>query len=166
MNSTPAEEPNRAELLRLYELAVQEYRFQVLLNWDRTKHVLASDAILLGVAAGLYKLSGQAVFTSIVLVFVAINSVLGAVGVQTGHRYYRSTRRHMAAVAKRLGLPAAGLAMETTSGMAEEHDPSRVPVSFVTRNLRFLGRITTHITVLLAFIAAVALASAVMLLTR
>jgi hypothetical protein len=38
--------PDRPELLKLYELTLQEYRFQVLLNWDRMKNVFVVDGVL------------------------------------------------------------------------------------------------------------------------
>lgn len=42
-------------LLSLYKIAVEEYRFEVTLNWDRTAYYLTLNSGLVAVAAGLLK---------------------------------------------------------------------------------------------------------------
>jgi hypothetical protein len=53
LNSEPASEPSRSELLDLYRVAVEEYRFQVQLNWDRAKYLLGFNTAVIGVGTGL-----------------------------------------------------------------------------------------------------------------
>lgn len=48
-------DPSREELVDLYKLAVDEYRFQVNLNWDGSKYFLAFNTAVIGVGAGLIK---------------------------------------------------------------------------------------------------------------
>lgn len=50
---------NRAELLRLYEIAVEEYRFQVRLNWNRAQYLLGFNTAVIAVGAGLSLASPQ-----------------------------------------------------------------------------------------------------------
>lgn len=38
-----------------YGHVLAEYRFQVLLNWDRTKHYFTFNTVLFGAAVALYK---------------------------------------------------------------------------------------------------------------
>ncbi len=47
------EESRRQELVDLYKVAVEEYRFQVDLNWKRTQYFLALNVAILGVGTGL-----------------------------------------------------------------------------------------------------------------
>jgi hypothetical protein len=49
--------PSREDLLNLYGKALDEYRFQVRLNWDRTQYFLALDLGILAAAAGLVRLT-------------------------------------------------------------------------------------------------------------
>lgn len=44
---------DREEALTLYRIAVDEYRFQVTLNWNRTQYTLALNIGVLGVGVGL-----------------------------------------------------------------------------------------------------------------
>ena len=48
-------EPSDADLKKQYEFALQEYRFQIQLNWDRAKHFLIFNTAAFAAAAALYK---------------------------------------------------------------------------------------------------------------
>jgi len=160
-----ASEPDRAELLKLYELALQEYRFQILLNWDRSKHALIFNGALLGAAAGLFRLgSGAPLLVSVIFAFVFVNSALGALGSRRGHSYYRATRAHKAAIERELGLAQRNLAIETTTGMREDHQPALRPRTRVARVARWGGRVTTYTESILWMIAATALVGVVTVL--
>ena len=43
----------RAELIRLYEIAVEEYRFQVQLNWNRAQYLLGFNTAVIAAGAAL-----------------------------------------------------------------------------------------------------------------
>jgi hypothetical protein len=109
---------NRAELLRLYEIAVEEYRFQVQLNWNRAQYLLGFNTAVIAVGAGLIKLNGSRradplIAGIFVVGFVAAVMSMSATYMQ--HGYYRAARDHMRSLAEQLALGKA--AVTTTPGM-------------------------------------------------
>ena len=114
MNVTP--EPEKQ-----YGHVLAEYRFQVLLNWDRTKHYFTFNTVLFGAAVALYK---EAVTwpakagISALLLIAASNSFHGAFAIGRGHEYYRSTRKTKALLEEKLGLDS--LAIQSTPGMQRD----------------------------------------------
>ncbi len=122
--------PDRPELLRLYELQIQEYRFQVQLNWDRTKHYIVVNGTVVGIAAALAKAGASPSVLGLIallLLLAALNCFLGAYAIRLGHTYYREIRRRKTVFEKALGLletrdgvPPGSFAIGTTSGMAAE----------------------------------------------
>lgn len=109
--------PTRDELLALYKLAVEEYRYEVTLGWERQKLFIGTNVALLGVLAGLG--SRHPVLVPLALVVGAVVSLLGAFVVLRTHTYYRSARAHFQALEAQLGLDRAGLGLATTPGMSE-----------------------------------------------
>jgi hypothetical protein len=96
--------PPREELLELYRIAVEEYRFQVKLNADRSRdYVVVNSAIIAAGVALLGQarlpLSAGGVFT--IGLFVAVLSVMGT---HTQHGYYRDTRNRQTQLANQLGF--------------------------------------------------------------
>jgi hypothetical protein len=59
--------PQRDELLDLYKVAVEEYRFQVQLNWDRAKYLLGFNTAIIGVGTGLFKIGSHASATPLLI---------------------------------------------------------------------------------------------------
>ena len=59
--------PYRNELLDLYKVAVEEYRFQVQLNWDRTKYLLGFNTAIIGVGTGLIKIGSHSAATPLLI---------------------------------------------------------------------------------------------------
>ena len=49
--------PPRAELLDLYKVALDEYRFQVNLNWSRTQYYLTLNVGIISIATGILQIS-------------------------------------------------------------------------------------------------------------
>jgi hypothetical protein len=146
----------KADLLKLYELSLQEYRFQITLNWDRSKQLLTINGLLLGGSVGIYRLvpSGQIPrVAGVLFLLVVVTSILGVAGVRRGHAYYRSIRAVKAEYEKRLGLPAEGLALETTSGMREANRPYETPASATRKLWRWAGKVTVHLEFLFWAIA-------------
>jgi hypothetical protein len=120
-------------LMDLYKIAVDEYRFEVKLNWDRTAFYLTLDSGLLAVAAGLLKLqagdSHQLLNLSVAFVFLAgaMLSIIGVLAVRRGHDYYRRTVIKKTIIEDALGLTRPiteyplrhSLAISTTLGQGE-----------------------------------------------
>jgi hypothetical protein len=160
--------PDRPELLKLYELTLQEYRFQVLLNWDRMKNVFVVDGVLVGAAAGIWKLGSASAPSSVVawiLLLAALNSLLGVSGSRTGHAYYRETRKVKEALEKALGLPHHGFALTVTAGMREGHEPHTIPLKPGNKFTRWATRVTTYMETVLIVVAIMSTVEAICILT-
>jgi hypothetical protein len=110
-------------LQKQYELVLQEYRFQIQLNWDRTKHYLVFNTALFGAAVALYKDASTwapEAAVGFLLLLVALNSIAGQRAVAVGHEYYRGIRSTKTRLEKELGLDEFAIA--STPGMRREHD--------------------------------------------
>ncbi|HEU4635891.1 MAG TPA: hypothetical protein VFS41_06925 [Edaphobacter sp.] len=116
--TTEGKEP---DVEKQYGHVLAEYRFQVQLNWDRTKHYFTFNTALLGIAVALYKESAsgpcQAGVAALLLI-AALNSFHGAFAVKRGHDYYRRVRETKAALEEKLGL--ATIAILSTPGMLRD----------------------------------------------
>ena len=138
-----------------YGHVLAEYRFQVLLNWDRSKHFFTFNTILFGAAIALYKQDSsweaQAGVAALLLI-VALNSFHGMSAIKRGHEYYRSIRKTKAVLEDKLGLGPH--AIQSTPGMQRDVDAAaeETPRSGAGR----FASITTQGRVLLGIIGAVA----------
>jgi len=118
------------DLLAIYRVAVEEYRFEVRLNWDRTKYFLLFNSALVSAATGLLSVPLPPWGSALVgLIFFAgsVTSLAGIQAIRTGHRYYRRALYKKTLVEKVLGLgtrlagheyPDATLALTTTPTQA------------------------------------------------
>lgn len=78
----------------LYKIAVDEYRFQVKLNWDRTVYYMVLDTAIISVATGLLKLGNSPVLYLLIAAIFALGlgaAIVGIAAVKKGHQYYRRT---------------------------------------------------------------------------
>jgi hypothetical protein len=118
------------QLLDLYRIAVDEYRFQVKLNWDRTAYLITLNSGLIAVATGLLKVGSAAVLDIFVAGVFLVGAVVSAVSIKnilTGHRYYRRTILKKTVIEDQLGLTKPleqysgrpTLAISTTVGQDE-----------------------------------------------
>jgi hypothetical protein len=149
-------EPSREELLDLYKIAVDEYRFQVSLNWDRSKYFLAFNTAVIGVGTGLVN-AGRTLATPLLVGIFAVglaSAALSAVAVRLQHGYYHSTRDRMLSLATQLGIEGLGVA--TTPGARGERN------TFVTR----AGKVQNILYTLLFVAAVVDLLGMIYVLTR
>lgn len=153
------------QLLDLYRIAVDEYRFQVKLNWDRTAYLITLNSGLIAVATGLLKVGSASIIdlfvggVFVVGVFVAVVSIKN---ILTGHRYYRRTILKKTLLEDQLGLTKAleeypgrpTLAIGTTVGQNEHlkilHDPEK----WLTRGHRFTSITSWTVWILILFILA------------
>jgi hypothetical protein len=134
-----AEPLSNETLLNLYRIALDEYRFEVRLGWDRTTYFLVLNSGILAAATGLLKLDGPPVIYALVAIlfmFGAATSYAGSKAISTAHRYYRRTVVKKATIERCLGLtnpidgmhPLLNLAVGTTDGQKDHNiltDPDR-----------------------------------------
>ena len=117
--------PDRAELLGLYKTAIEEYRFEVSLGWERQKFFVGLNVSLLAASAGFAKLGadgGYDALLAVALFAIAATAVVGIFIIRKSHLYYRNTRAHFQWIEERLGYVARDLALQTTPGMKEGHN--------------------------------------------
>jgi hypothetical protein len=135
------------KLLDLYKIALDEYRFEVRLGWDRTTYFLVLDSAILTVATGLLKLnSTPAVYVLIAVLFLlgCGISIIGSISITRNHEYYRRTVVKKTLIESRLGLtdpiqgmhPSLNLAIGTTPGQGDHMRILNDPERWVTRKLR------------------------------
>lgn len=122
-------EPRQTELAEpkyedLYKIAVDEYRFNVNLGWDRQKFFVTLNLLVAGAVPGILKLSESNPLNQVagaVLLLGCGSCLLGIYVVWKGHTYYQNSRQHLQALERRLGLSAQGLGLATTEGMRRGH---------------------------------------------
>jgi hypothetical protein len=150
------------ELIEIYKIAIDEYRFEVQLNWDRTVFYLTLNSGLIAIATGLLKLQGSSFLNLIVaaVFFIGLSvSVIGIRSVRKGHDYYRRTVVKKTLLEERLGLThpseAGGptMAVTTTAGQDEHFQILHSTNQWLKRPLR-KSDITFLILVILALFSA------------
>ena len=95
------------QLLELYKIAIEEYRFQVKLNWERTAYYLTLNSGLIAIATGLLKVGRSPVVNLLVAVVFIIGLAASAIAIKntkTGHQYYRRTVLKKTLIEDQLGL--------------------------------------------------------------
>jgi hypothetical protein len=97
----------RGELMKLYELAVEEYRFQVHLNNQRFQWYVTVDMALLTVGAGLLRISGAGDGRPLTAAVFVVGAVLAAFTANTVARqvgYQHEARDRAKTLAGELGM--------------------------------------------------------------
>jgi len=159
------------KLLDLYRIALDEYRFQVRLGWDRTTYFLILNSAILTVATGLLKLQNPpAVYMFVALLFLlgCGTSIIGLISITKNHEYYRRTVVQKTLIESRLGLtdsipgmhPSLNLAIETTQGQGDYMRILNDPETWVARKLR-RSAITYWLRLILIALACVDVIGAV-----
>ncbi|MFL6234572.1 MAG: hypothetical protein ACJ76N_15680 [Thermoanaerobaculia bacterium] len=97
--------------MELYKIAVEEYRFQVKLNAERSRDYLVLNSAIIAAAVSL---SGQHATILAGVVFTAglCVALLAGLGTHTQHNYYRETRDTKKLLERRLGI--SGSVVKTT----------------------------------------------------
>jgi hypothetical protein len=116
------ENPERKELLELYKIAVEEYRFEVRLNWDRTRFFFGLTVAIVGAGAGLLRIGPSLLERGLVAGFFLVGAVVAAVGlgaIGKGHEYYGRSVDHLKTLEKQLQLEAPRRSLSTTLGMQD-----------------------------------------------
>src|SRR5215469_6692608 len=111
---------DRSELLDLYKVAVDEYRFQVTLNWQRTQYYLALNVAFLAAGTALLQAVRGRVNVLVAIVFFSgvVSSILSVLAAEVQHSYYRVARDTKTRLEDRLNL--GELATRTTVGMGAQ----------------------------------------------
>src|ERR1700730_16124846 len=98
----------RELLLIVYSTAIDEYRFNVQLGWDRTKFFLLLNSGLVAAGVGLLKVAEDSVLSSSFLVMfflmAILISVFGLKMVNIAKAYYREAVFTKTLVERELGL--------------------------------------------------------------
>ncbi len=156
------------QLLELYKVAVDEYRFEVKLGWDRAMYYMVFNTAIISVGTGLLKLEeppvGRRLIAAIFLVGLC-SSLIGFWAIRKGHEYYRRTIVKKTLLEDMLGLttPVADypsrhtLAVGTTTSQAEHLKILHDPEQWVNRRLRS-GSITFWLSAILVLLAIINLA--------
>ena len=105
----------RAELWRLYDVAVREYHLNTTLGTQRQAFYIGLNVTLVGVLASFK--SAHDMLLLLAYLVGAAASLLGVAVVAKSHEYYRNARRHLQKVEAQLGLDRDELALSTTAGM-------------------------------------------------
>jgi hypothetical protein len=95
------------KLLDLYKIAIEEYRFEVRLGWDRTTYFLVLNSAILTVATGLLKFDNPPIvylFISLLFIFGFVTSLIGSRSITMAHEYYRRAVVKKTVIEQRLGL--------------------------------------------------------------
>ena len=150
--ANPALEPSRDELYRLYEYALEEYRFQVNLNWSRTQYYLTLNVGIIGIATGIVQFAKGRVgnLTGGIYLAGAVCCALSIFASRTQQSYYRAARDHKASIEEQLVL--GDLAIRTTTGMGSLE--------------KRLGKVTTMLSVVLSVLMLVNLAGVALVLAN
>jgi hypothetical protein len=147
----PDLDPTSERLWNLYGVVMEEYRFQVSLNWQRAQYLLVVNLGIVGLGTGLIVIdSSTARFLTGILFSVGIVvAVASARAVTLHHSYYRVTRETKTEIEEKLNL--GHIAPRPTSGMRGEERGSRWAVWNWNVN-----DLTRALLVLLAVVDAIA----------
>lgn len=124
------DERTREELLEHYKIAVEEYRFQVGLNWGRTQYLLVFNVAIVAAGAALVRLEVRTVEVMAGTLFlVGCLCALASLFVTfRQHAYYQAARDQVVLVGALLGLGEQGRppALGTTKGLRGEKGGPKV----------------------------------------
>jgi hypothetical protein len=115
-------EGDRQEIVDLYKIATDEYRFQVTLNWNRTQYYLGLNVAIIGAGTGILKVGGVHPATVLIACVFAVGLVIALFSLivtQRQHGYYQAARDRLKAMEEKLELPEA-FTLRTTAGMRGE----------------------------------------------
>lgn len=153
----------RDELMALYGIAVEEYRFVVKTGWDRAQHFLLLNVGLLTAGLGLIRAAPPPIPRILALLFLvgAGTCVIGILAILKNHEYYREAILKKTLVEDLLGFwhpiggyhpTVAALAIATTTGQQRGSDILKDPDAWRRRGLRG-GTLVFYVSVFLACIA-------------
>lgn len=112
----------RPTLFELYKLAIDEYHFQVSINWTRTQYHLGLNVAVIAAGTGILELGGvenAALLTASFFTVGLVIVVFSLFATSRQHAYYRATRDRLKSIEQALQLEEA-YTIRTTSGFKGE----------------------------------------------
>jgi hypothetical protein len=167
-------QPSPEQLITLYKIAVDVYRFEVKLNWDRAMYYMVFNTATIGAGASVVKLQSDRIghiFGAAIFLLGVCTSIIGSIAIRRGHEYYRRSVVKKTLLEDLLGLTSPvpdyphrhTLAIGSTAGQGDHirilHDPRQ----WIDRRLR-RGSITFLLCGFLWLLAALNLVGLVVIL--
>ncbi len=137
-------------LLEFYKIAVEEYRFQVNLNWNRNKFYITINSSLIGVACGLLRVPGfefAQFLTAPLFILGLFTSFLGLQALLKGIQYRRQTIFKKTEIETELSNYLDVKTIDTTVGMQQAKLSLDEREKFINRPTR-LGTISFFLAAL------------------
>lgn len=141
----------RDELLELYKLALEDYRFQVQLNWGRSQYFLVLNLTVTGIATGIMRLGGEFGILGAVIYFLgALFCVFSIVALRAQRKYYIAAREQKKRFEEELRLG--------------EHSITPVPRS--NKKLRRLTTFKAFVNIMFVVLAATDIGCAIFVVVQ
>ncbi len=101
----------RDELFELYKLALDDYRFQVQLNQDRSPYFLVLNLTVIGIATGVVQLGQGTISILVTILYLAgfLFCLFSIFALAAQRKFYRSARDQKMYFEERLELGAASI---------------------------------------------------------
>ena len=102
---------HREELLELYKAALEDYRFQVQLNWGHSQYLLVLNLTLVSIATGIVQLGQGEISILVGFIYLAgvFFSIFSISALQSQRKFYRAARDQKQWFEDQLGLGAAAI---------------------------------------------------------
>lgn len=106
-----SERDKRQELFELYRLALDDYRFQVQLNQDRSRYFLVLNLTVIGIATGVVQLGQGTLSILVALLYLAgfLFCIFSIFALQAQRKFYRSARDQKEYLEEQLELGDASI---------------------------------------------------------
>lgn len=107
MGTRPADRrQDREEMLELYKLALEDYRFQVQLNWGRSQYFLVLNLTVVAIATGILQFAGGefGVLVAGIYMMGALFCAFSVAALRAQRKYYVSAREQKKRFEEELGL--------------------------------------------------------------
>lgn len=112
------EKLDQETLFQLYRVAIEEYRFQITLNWQRSQYYFVLNAALIAAGGSLFGIQGDRgrPFAAVLFLMGLVAVVLAILVTRTQHLYYREARDKLKQLQQRLGLGELGISTTPSMG--------------------------------------------------
>jgi hypothetical protein len=127
--------PTRKELLELYKIAVEEYRFQVKLNADRSRDYVVLNSAIIAAAITLLGQAKLPALAGLVFAIGLVVALLSILGTDTQHGYYRDTKNAKQQLERQLGIADLTLVKTKPTGSRYRRFGSVTRFNFVILSL-------------------------------
>jgi hypothetical protein len=148
-------------------MAVDEYRFEVRLNWDRSMYYITFNTAIIAAGAGLLKLGDNGLvnlFVAAIFFLGCSCSILGILALRKGHAYYRRCIYKKTLIEEVLGIASplatysgedANLAVGTTPGQARRTFILNQTDRYLNKGILRRGNVVFYVACFLGLLAVV-----------